>query len=585
VIAGDRVLPHDLDAERSVLGAVLLENDLYARAAAILQAPHFFRLAHRYLWHAYTDLAAAGQPIDVRTLQDRLARSGHLEEVGGPVDLAALTDGVPRTVNVAYYAGIVVERALQRDLIDIASKAIAAACDGDQPVGQIIEQTGAAIATIGRGTIETGTPSSRPRFRSAIEFMHEAPPMEIIEGIASDGGVTSLIAESGAGKTFVTLSMSAAVTGGRSWAGRRTERGGVAYVTFEGDAIGLRCRAVAEGQQHDVADIQIVRASAPLSPKVTRDGVEVPSAGELVVGAALDALPKTPTTRLVVFDTVRASLAGSEDGSDNAAAYLRAVRRLLARLPGAAAIIVHHSGWMDGDAPRRRERGSSAWRGNVDAALYLEAGEYDQFKGEAPLVLRTAKVRDAEPAPPLHLIRRRVTLSVCDRHDKPYTSCVIEPDPRSRAEVVAEQAEQAMIANRALDIRVLHTIATQPTLSTSQIKLSKALGVRKELVGDSLKRLVRLGWTSPGGNGKPYVTTARGLDVLALEQIDDNGSRGSQAVPGTVPANGSRFPPYRGTGAGPIDGPPNSSREIDCSSPSSGTPDIDVLGDRCGEIV
>jgi hypothetical protein len=93
-------------------------------------------------------------------------------------------------------------------------------------------------------------------------------------------------------------------------------------------------------------------------------------------------------------DTVRASLSGSEDSSEHVSAYLRAVGRVLATVPGAAALLVHHAGWQDGEGKRPRERGSSAWRGNVDGTLYIEAGKYDQEHHERRLILRTLKVRD-----------------------------------------------------------------------------------------------------------------------------------------------------------------------------------------------
>src|SRR5204863_7235303 len=106
------------------------------------------------------------------------------------------------------------------------------------------------------------------------------------------------------------------------------------------------------------------------------------------------------------------------------AACMRVHRRLLATVPGAAGLIAHHSGWMDGEVPRRRERGSSAWRGNCDGTLYLEAGEYDQARGEARLTLHSLKVRDGERPAPLHLIRQRVTLTARDRHGRSLTSCI-----------------------------------------------------------------------------------------------------------------------------------------------------------------
>ena len=80
-------------------------------------------------------------------------------------------------------------------------------------------------------------------------------------------------------------------------------------------------------------------------------------------------------------------------------------------VPGAAALLVHHAGWQDGDTPRKRERGSSTWRGNVDASLYLEAGTYNRETGTCPLTLKWLKVRDGGiPRADALRIRRRVEL-------------------------------------------------------------------------------------------------------------------------------------------------------------------------------
>ncbi len=95
------------------------------------------------------------------------------------------------------------------------------------------------------------------------------------------------------------------------------------------------------------------------------------------------------------MDTVRASLSGSEDSSETVSAYLRAIRRQLRHLPGAGAILAHHSGWQDGDQKRRRERGSSSFRGNVDGTLYLEVSD-ERGSEDVALSLRTLKRRDGE---------------------------------------------------------------------------------------------------------------------------------------------------------------------------------------------
>jgi hypothetical protein len=354
----------------------------------------------------------------------------------------------------------------------------------------------------------------RRGFRSAAEVMIASPREAVVEGVAVAGGVTVLVGPSGAGKTFVLLSMAAAVANGKPWHGRKVEHGSVAFVSFEGDALGLRLRALEEGQGKSLDGLHVLEASDPLSPILDRDRAEAPSPGETFVAEALDELATElaacdrPPVRLVVVDTIRASLAGSEDSSETASAYLRAVRRILVRAPGAAAILAHHSGWLDGDTKRKRERGSSAFRGNVEGTVYLEP------QGEHQLVLETRKLRDAEKPPPLCLVRRQVKLSIADRDGRPFTSCVIDADTRTAVDLEAERAAK----DRETDLRVLCVIRDHPD-ATSQKAIRTYTRLRTEVVRDSLDRILAARWAlRPEKQRHPYTLTAAGK--AALEETE-----------------------------------------------------------------
>src|SRR6476620_3283845 len=80
----ERTLPHNLEAERSVLGAILLHNDAFNLAAEVIDAQDFFRDAHRRIFDKMVRLAERGDAIDLVTLKEELGRSGDLDEVGGP---------------------------------------------------------------------------------------------------------------------------------------------------------------------------------------------------------------------------------------------------------------------------------------------------------------------------------------------------------------------------------------------------------------------------------------------------------------------------------------------------------------------
>src|SRR5579872_5419753 len=139
-IAAERSLPHNLEAERSVLGAILLHNDAFNLAAEVIDSIDFFRNAHQRIFDKMVKRAERGDAIDLVTLKEELGRSGELEEVGGPAYIAALVDGVPRSTNVEYYAKIIKEKATLRNLIFSANKILATAYAGEDEADLILDQ-------------------------------------------------------------------------------------------------------------------------------------------------------------------------------------------------------------------------------------------------------------------------------------------------------------------------------------------------------------------------------------------------------------------------------------------------------------
>ena len=113
-----RVPPHDLNAERAVLGGILLENDgLNAVTELQLEAANFYKDAHAIIFDAMLELFAAGSPIDSITLRERLFTTGKLQRAGGDEYLLALTDTIPTLANIEAHARIVLEKALVRRII------------------------------------------------------------------------------------------------------------------------------------------------------------------------------------------------------------------------------------------------------------------------------------------------------------------------------------------------------------------------------------------------------------------------------------------------------------------------------------
>jgi replicative DNA helicase len=152
----DRTLPHDLDAEKSVLGAILINNQAFNQAAEVIDAGDFYRDAHRRIFEKMVGLTDRGNPVDLLTLKDELGRSGELDEVGGPAYISALTDGVPRSANVEYYARIVKEKSTLRRLIQSATDVLGRAYDAEEDADNLLDEAERAIFQIAEHRLRSG---------------------------------------------------------------------------------------------------------------------------------------------------------------------------------------------------------------------------------------------------------------------------------------------------------------------------------------------------------------------------------------------------------------------------------------------
>src|SRR5262245_11456140 len=152
----DRTLPHNLEAEKCVLGALLINNHVFNQAAEVIDSGDFFRDAHRRIFEKMVALSELSEPIDLVTLKDELVKSNELDEVGGPAYISSLTDGVPRSANVEYYAKIVKEKSTLRRLIQSATDVLARAYDAEEDADDLLDQAERSIFDIAEHRLRAG---------------------------------------------------------------------------------------------------------------------------------------------------------------------------------------------------------------------------------------------------------------------------------------------------------------------------------------------------------------------------------------------------------------------------------------------
>lgn len=182
--ASERTLPHNLEAERSVLGAILIHNQAFNLAAELISARDFYRDAHRRIFQKMIALSERSDAIDLVTLKEELGRSGELEEVGGPAYIASLVDGLPRATNVENYARIVKEKATLRNLIFSANKILATAYEAEQDATVILDEAEQSIFSIAEDRIREGFVPLKDLAQQSFEMIEQAHARkQIITGV------------------------------------------------------------------------------------------------------------------------------------------------------------------------------------------------------------------------------------------------------------------------------------------------------------------------------------------------------------------------------------------------------------------
>ena len=134
-----KIPPHSLEAEESVLGGILIDNNALDRAVEFIVADDFYREAHRKIFRAMQELNQRGEPVDLVTLTDALRARGELQDIGGAAYLGELVEKVPTAAHVAFYARIVRHKAVVRSLIQATTEIAALGFESSADVDQLLD--------------------------------------------------------------------------------------------------------------------------------------------------------------------------------------------------------------------------------------------------------------------------------------------------------------------------------------------------------------------------------------------------------------------------------------------------------------
>jgi len=173
VLAAGRVPPQSLEAELSVLGAMLLDKEAIGRAAEILDAENFYRDTHRKVFAAMVSVYERGESADLITVTEELRVQGQLDSVGGAAFVSSLIDQVPTAANVVYHAELVLEKSVLRRLIEVATAIVQKGYEASERSGEIIDQAEEMIFGINDPRLRKGFVQLKELLPKAVEMVQE----------------------------------------------------------------------------------------------------------------------------------------------------------------------------------------------------------------------------------------------------------------------------------------------------------------------------------------------------------------------------------------------------------------------------
>ena len=170
----EKGLPSNIDAERAILGAILLDNVMVNQAAERLRRDDFFLDSHRRIYDQMLKLFDQGRLIDPLTLQEGLRSAGDLDLVGGPAYIGSLFDGLPRFANIENYTKIVKDKSILRKLISGANQIMSTAFDAEEEAETILDSAERTILAIGEERIREGFVRVGGVAKKQLEHLEEA---------------------------------------------------------------------------------------------------------------------------------------------------------------------------------------------------------------------------------------------------------------------------------------------------------------------------------------------------------------------------------------------------------------------------
>ena len=166
--------PQALDVEKAVLGALMIDKDAYAIVCEMLYPESFYEPRNQMVYAAIRDLSMAEKPVDMLTVADRLAKEGHIDEVGGPAYIMELTSRVASSANIEYHANIIAQKFLARQLISFASVVETKAFDETTDIEDVMQEAENSLFELSQRNMKKDYTHVNPVIKQALEVISKA---------------------------------------------------------------------------------------------------------------------------------------------------------------------------------------------------------------------------------------------------------------------------------------------------------------------------------------------------------------------------------------------------------------------------
>ena len=166
--------PQAVDIERAVLGALMIDKDAYAIVCEILRPESFYEPRNQMVYTAIRDLSMDEKPVDMLTVTDKLAKSGTLEQAGGPGYIAELTSGVASSANIEYHANIIAQKSLARQLISFSSAIQTKAFDETIDVEDLMQEAEGSLFELSQHNMKKDYTAIDPVIAQAVKGIQDA---------------------------------------------------------------------------------------------------------------------------------------------------------------------------------------------------------------------------------------------------------------------------------------------------------------------------------------------------------------------------------------------------------------------------